>query len=124
LRGGAVTLADLRGHPFAVAFWASWCPGCHTEAPALERFATSPSGRGKVVAIDYSDPLMSHVRAFLERYRWTFPVLADPNGVSGDAYGVANLPTTVIVNAQGRIVARESGPQTVASLDRALSAAG
>ena len=67
---------------------------------------------------------MSHVRAFLERYRWTFPVLADPNGVSGDAYGVANLPTTVIVNAQGRIVARESGPQTVASLDRALSAAG
>ena len=58
-----MTLADLRGHPFAVAFWASWCPGCHTEAPALERFATSPSGRGKVVAIDYSDPLMSQDQA-------------------------------------------------------------
>jgi thiol-disulfide isomerase/thioredoxin len=124
VRGQAVTLAALRGRAVAIAFVASWCPGCRTEAPALERFAVSPAGRGRLVAIDSSDPVSRDARAFVTRYHWTFTVLNDAAGVTGDAYGVDHLPTTVILNAEGRIVARDSGPQTVASLERALRAAG
>ncbi len=119
--GRAVTVADLRGHPTAVVFFASWCPDCHTEAPAIARFAVSPAGRGRLVAVDdddYRDP-----RQFVAHYHWGFPVLSDPSGNTSDAYEVAHLPTTVILNAKGEIVAHEVGPQTVASLTRALSAA-
>jgi hypothetical protein len=49
--------------------------------------------------------------------------LKDRDGVTGDAYGVAHLPTTVILNAKGEIVARDVGPQTVSSLSRAVNAA-
>jgi thiol-disulfide isomerase/thioredoxin len=121
LQGGPMTIAKLHGHPEAIVFFASWCPGCHTEALAVERFASSHAGSGKVLSIDYSD--YGNVRGFISRYRWTFPVLRDPDGVTGDAYGVAHLPTTVILNAKGEIVARDVGPQTVASLSRAVNAA-
>lgn len=124
LRGEPLTLAALRGRSVAIAFVASWCPGCRTEAPALERFAVSPAGRGRLLAIDSSDPIRRDAHAFVSRYHWTFTVLDDANGATGDAYGVEHLPTTVILNADGRIVARDSGPQTVASLERALRGAG
>ena len=123
ISGRAVTVASLRGHAAAIAFVASWCNPCHAEAAALERFSSSTAGRGQLVAIDYAD--YGDVRGgLIAPYRWSFPVLSDRSGATGDAYGVQHLPTTVILNAAGDIVARESGPQTVASLRRALARAG
>jgi thiol-disulfide isomerase/thioredoxin len=122
LNGIATTISQLHGHPAAVAFVASWCGPCHVEAPALERFATSASGRGRLVGIDDAD--FGNARALLiERYHWTFPVLEDQSGSTAAAYGVLHLPATVILNASGEIVARLSGAQTAASLERALRAA-
>jgi len=122
LHGHAVTIADLHGHPAVIAFVASWCTPCREEAPALETFASSGAGRGRLVAVDYAD--YGDIQALIERYHWTFPVLADQSGSTGDAYGVLHLPIAVIINSAGRIVARQSGAQTVASLARALHAAG
>ncbi|MGD0196330.1 MAG: TlpA disulfide reductase family protein [Solirubrobacteraceae bacterium] len=122
LRGTAVTVAALRGHAVAVAFFASWCPGCHTEAAALERVAAS-AGPDRVVGVAYDDRTASAI-GFASRYRWTFPLLDDPAGNTGAAYGISHLPTTVILNARGQIVAREVGPQTVTRLRAALRAAG
>jgi peroxiredoxin len=121
LRGLPVTLAALHGHPAALVFYAAWCTGCHTEARAVERFAASSAGAHRIVAVDDDD--FANPAAFLTRYGWTFPVLSDPDGVASDAYGVTHLPTTVILNADSRIVARDQGPQTVASLTHALALA-
>ena len=112
--GPAVTLADLRGHAAAVVFFASWCDGCHKEAHAVARFAASRLGRGHVIAIDTSDG--GPWRGFLQRYGWRFPIFRDRNGLLSDAYGVHALPTTVIVDARGRIAASSSGVQTFAGL--------
>ena len=123
LSGKPVTVADLRGRAVAITFVASWCGPCHAEAAALESFAASPAGNGRLVAIDYAD--YGNVRReLIARYHWTFPVLGDQSGTTGDAYGVPHLPATVIVNATGDIVARDSGPETVASLRRAVALAG
>jgi len=123
LSGKPVTVAELRGRAVAIAFVASWCGPCHAEAAALERFASSSSGKGRLVAVDYAD--YGNVRGeLIGRYHWTFPVLGDQAGTTGDAYRVLHLPTTVILDAAGDIVARDSGQQTVASLRRALADAG
>jgi cytochrome c biogenesis protein CcmG/thiol:disulfide interchange protein DsbE len=123
LAGPPVTLAALRGHPTLVTFWASWCGPCAREAAALERFARSPTGRGRLVAVDWNDELAG-ARAFVARYGWTFPTLRDAEGTVGNAYGLTGLPSTFAIDAHGRIRATLRGPQTVQTLDRALSSVG
>jgi len=63
LAGAPVTLASLlagaHGRPALVVFWASWCGPCAKEAPALERFSRSAVGRGRIVGVDWSDPIIS-----------------------------------------------------------------
>ena len=119
--GKPTTLAQLHGRAAVVVFFASWCDGCKHEAPAIARFARSPAGRGRVVAIDYDDG--ADWRSFLREYGWRFPVLDDSIGETGAAYQIRGLPTAVFLDPRGRIASASSVPQTVASLTRGLSAA-
>ena len=110
-------------HAALVIFWASWCEPCQHEAPAVERFAQSAAGRGRVVGVDYGESELSGPRAFVHRYGWTIPVLLDPDARAGEAYGVTSLPNTFAIDARGRIVRTLRGPQTEQSLAQALAAA-
>lgn len=123
LAGQAVTLpkvlASARGRATLVTFWASWCGPCGREAAALERFADSPAGQGRLVAIDWSDEL-SGARKFVKKHDWRFPVLRDAEGRVGNDYGLTGLPTTYVLDSEGRISSVLRGPQTQATLERAL----
>jgi thiol-disulfide isomerase/thioredoxin len=125
LVGARVTLAGLLasagGRPALVVFWASWCGPCGEEAPELERFARSATGRGRIVGVDWSDPSRPQARAFVRRYAWTFPILRDAEGFVGNAYHLPNLPTTFVVDTHGRIRAVLRGPQSQHSLRTALA---
>jgi cytochrome c biogenesis protein CcmG/thiol:disulfide interchange protein DsbE len=123
LQGPPVTLADLKGKPALINFWASWCEPCREEAPEVAHLSRSLHGRAVVVGVDYTDR-EGGARSFLRRYGWTFPVLADPNGVYGAHYGFSGLPTTIVLDSRGRIAATLRGPQSVSSFRHALSAAG
>ncbi|HWH10828.1 MAG TPA: TlpA disulfide reductase family protein [Solirubrobacteraceae bacterium] len=121
--GSGVSLASLRGHPVLVNFFASWCLPCQQEAPALARFASSPAGQGHLVGVDTGDTSVKDANQFVARYGWGFSVLDDANSTTANAYGVGGLPTTYVVDADGRIVQKLLGPQTEASLTAALRAA-
>ena len=127
LAGRRATLATLRhtagGRPALVVFWASWCEPCRREALAVERFALSPAGSGRVVGVDWSDEAAS-ARGFIGKYRWSFPNLRDGEGSVGYAYGLTGLPTTFVIGADGHIERTLRGPQTEQTLGRALGAAG
>jgi thiol-disulfide isomerase/thioredoxin len=124
LVGGPLTLhgllAGAGGKPALVVFWASWCDGCGEEAPAIERFATSAAGRGRIVGVDWSDARSGAI-GFIRHHRWTFPNLRDAEGLVGDSYRLTVLPTTFVLDGRGRIRAMLRGPQSVASLRRALA---
>jgi cytochrome c biogenesis protein CcmG, thiol:disulfide interchange protein DsbE len=126
LSGPPVTLATLRsaaaGRPALVVFWASWCEPCQHEAPAVERFARSSAGRGRVVGVDWSDEAQS-ARRFIEKYRWSFSNLRDGEGSVGLAYGLTSLPTTFVLGAEGHVKETLRGPQTEQTLGRALASA-
>jgi cytochrome c biogenesis protein CcmG/thiol:disulfide interchange protein DsbE len=127
LAGPAATLATLHatanGQSTLVVFWASWCEPCRHEAPAVERFALSPAGRGRVVGVDWSDEAAS-ARSFIGKYHWSFPNLRDGEGSVGYAYGLTGLPTTFVIGADGRIEQTLRGPQTEQTLRHALGSAG
>ncbi|HEX3241492.1 MAG TPA: TlpA disulfide reductase family protein [Solirubrobacterales bacterium] len=118
-----VTLADLRGAPALINFWASWCDPCRHEAPELERLSRSLPGGSHLVGVDYTDQEDS-ARAFIRSYHWTFPILSDPDGIYGARYGFSGLPATVAIDARGRIVQTLRGPQTISDFREALAAAG
>ena len=104
-------------------FWASWCGPCKQEAPQLRAFDASIGNRASLVGVDWNDRPDS-ARAFIAQSHWAYPVLRDPSGGVGNAYGLNGLPTTFVLNAKGQIVQRLQGPQTVASLNQAVAAAG
>jgi thiol-disulfide isomerase/thioredoxin len=124
LAGPSLTLADLltaaRGRPALVVFWASWCEPCAREAPALERFSRSSTGRGRMVGVDWSDALAG-ARSFIRRYSWTFSNFRDSDGTVGNDYHLTGLPTTFVLDGRGRIRAVLRGPQDEGSLGRALA---
>jgi thiol-disulfide isomerase/thioredoxin len=126
LSGPRVTLSSLlasaHGRRTLVTFWASWCTPCGEEAGALERFALSPAGRGRIVGVDFSEGAAA-ARGFIRRHRWTFANLRDTYGVAGNAYRMRNLPTTFAIDASGHIAQTLRGPQTFAALTRAASGA-
>jgi thiol-disulfide isomerase/thioredoxin len=124
LAGPATTLRDAlasaHGRATLITFWASWCGPCTREAGALERFSRSPSGKGRLIGVDWSDGL-SGARAFVAKHGWTFPVLRDAEGTVGNDYRLTGLPTTFVLDADGRIRSELRGPQTQATLARAMA---
>jgi thiol-disulfide isomerase/thioredoxin len=120
LVGPRVDLAQLRGKPAIVHFWASWCGPCTKEAPEIARLPAALRGRATVVGVDWSD---SHAGAerFVGKHGWTFPILEDDAGRSGTAWHIQGLPTTFVLDARGRIVKKLTGPQTVKGLRAVLS---
>jgi cytochrome c biogenesis protein CcmG, thiol:disulfide interchange protein DsbE len=126
LSGPPVSISSLvatgHGRPAVIAFWASWCGPCIGEAAELERFAQSAAGRGRLVGVDISDDA-DQARAFIARHHWTFANVRDAESAVGHAYGVIGPPATFIIDRHAHIVATLRGPQTVASLTRAIAAA-
>jgi len=117
--GGELVMAELRGQPLLINFWATWCPPCVKEMPVLDRFAAAQAQRLRVVglAIDRLEP----VREFLARQPVGFDIgLAAVAGTElGRSLGneVGALPFTVLLNAPGRLVQRKLGETNYAELE-------
>jgi cytochrome c biogenesis protein CcmG/thiol:disulfide interchange protein DsbE len=119
LRPPGTDLAALRGKPALVDFFASWCIPCMQEAAALRQVSEAIGDRATVVAVDWDDA-GGPARAFVRKHGWRFPVLADTSGKAGESYGLIGLPTSFVLDPQGRIVTTFRGPQSAATLRQAL----
>jgi peroxiredoxin len=102
-RGQSFGLADLRGQVVVLNFWATWCPPCRAEMPALEEVYQARRSDGLVVlAVDQAEA-PSLVSAFREELALTFPLLLDPGYVVSDDYRVRLLPSTFFIDRAGVI---------------------
>ncbi len=104
LDGGTARLSDLRGKGVILNFWATWCPPCRFEMPALQRVYQENQDRIVVVGLNLtaSDDINA-VRAFIQEMGLTFPIWLDVEGEVADMYNLVALPTTFFIDAQGTI---------------------
>jgi cytochrome c biogenesis protein CcmG/thiol:disulfide interchange protein DsbE len=102
LNGRMWRLEDRKGKVVLINFWATWCPPCAEETPVLKRVAREFHGAGFElvgVAMDEDGPRV--VRDFVARHRVEYPVLM-PSRREIAASGIENLPTSYLVDRQGR----------------------
>ncbi len=121
LDGGMVRLEALRGRPVVLNFWATWCPPCRVEIPAFSRLAAR---RPDVVVLGIAaDGTPETLRAAGADLGATYPILRGTPEVFG-AYGVTTYPTTVVLDAEGRIVHAHTGLMLDPHLSYALVSSG
>jgi len=101
--GGQVSLSKLRGQVVMINFWASWCGPCRQEFPALDQIYAKYKPMGFTLVGINVESKKADAERFLGTQKVSFPILFDPdNKVSGD-FGVKAMPTTVLVDRQGRV---------------------
>ena len=113
LDGQPLDLADYRGRVVVLNSWASWCGPCRDEVPAFARLSTAVDpAKVAVVGLDVDDDPAA-ARAFASEFAMPYPSVVDATGaILSTIPGVppAALPSTVILDASGRIAARIVGP--------------
>ena len=100
---GAFTLSEHRGHPIVLNFWASWCPPCRAEFPALQAAANRYSDQGLVLVGVAIQDTEDDARAFLKEQNTTFFAGQDLTGQVALDYGITALPATLFITPDGRI---------------------
>jgi peroxiredoxin len=104
LEGERAQLSDLRGSPVIVNFWATWCPPCRAEMPELEAVWRQYKDTGLVLlGVDQAESANVVAQFARGALGVTFPILLDTNLAVRDQYAVRALPTTVFIDAAGRI---------------------
>ncbi|QRK05747.1 redoxin domain-containing protein [Archangium violaceum] len=107
--GMRVSLDELKGRPVVINFWASWCGPCKMEHPVLEWGAREFGGQAQFLGMVFEDT-EDNARRFLSQMGASFPQLVDPNSQVAVDYGVAGVPETYFIDAQGIIRGKHVGP--------------
>jgi cytochrome c biogenesis protein CcmG, thiol:disulfide interchange protein DsbE len=105
LEGRQVNLSALRGKVVVVNLWASWCPPCRAEMPALDKLYDANRARGlEVLAVNATNQDSERdARAFVQQLGLSFPILLDRAGTAGQRYLLRSLPTTIFIDRRGVI---------------------
>ncbi len=103
LIGETYTLSEFQGQAVLVNLWATWCPPCRAEMPAIEKMYQEFKEQGLVVlAVDMTyqdDPLA--VAPFAKEYGLTFPILLEETGAMAATYQLRSLPSSFFINRNG-----------------------
>jgi thiol-disulfide isomerase/thioredoxin len=122
LAGQVWRLAEMRGRVVLINFWASWCEPCRAEMPSLQRLGALHPQELVVLAVNFKEPT-AKVQQFVRRTDLTLPVLQDPLGEMARAWGVTIFPSTVLIDANGKVrgVLRGELDWTGSEADRLLA---
>jgi cytochrome c biogenesis protein CcmG/thiol:disulfide interchange protein DsbE len=115
---GTLQLADLRGYPVVLNFWASWCSPCQQEAALLASTAEAHRGRVVFVGVDVND-LTGDARHFLDTHDAPY-VAVHAGSSTAERFGLIGLPETFYVDRRGRIEDVTRGQLSAATLQREL----
>ena len=128
LDGRELSLSDYQGKYLLVNFWATWCGPCKVEMPSLESLYRKFKKRNFAVIAVSNDIFGAQVvEPYIQAQDFTFPVGLDPKLKVSNQFGVISLPTTFLINPQGKIIGVLNGaenwvdPKTLLYFDQLLA---
>ncbi|MEW5738289.1 MAG: redoxin domain-containing protein [Myxococcota bacterium] len=104
-----VSLADFKGKPIVINFWATWCGPCQTEHPVLDWAAKKYANDAVFLGIVFEDN-EQNTKRFLARNGWSFVQLFDPKSTVAVDYGVSGVPETYFIDRHGIINHKVAAP--------------
>ncbi|ARJ39828.1 thiol-disulfide oxidoreductase [Sporosarcina ureae] len=115
LAGETVTLSELKGKKVILNFWATWCPPCKAEMPHMESFYSKLTDEDQIelIAVNVTESErrgIGEVETFVDSYGLSFPIPLDQTAEVTHKYGVISMPTTFMIDTQGRIAQKVVGP--------------
>ena len=112
LDSGSITLKELRGQLVFLNFWATWCPPCKEEMPSMERLYRRHKEHGfTIVAISIDSGGSDRVASFVKKLGLSFPIGLDPKTEVANRYTVRALPSSFLIDRDGKTVAVALGPR-------------
>ncbi len=121
--GAPFALSSLRGRVVVLDFWAPWCVPCRASFPFLDRLREKYAAESLAVVGLTLEESEEAIDAFLEAVPVRFPVVSDPTGRAGEALGVVAMPTTFLLDREGRVAGRFEGgdPKVHERIDAAVA---
>lgn len=108
LNGQTVSLNDYRDKVLFLNVWATWCAPCRAEMPDMANLHQELSGEGlSIVAVTDEDP--ETVNRFLAENSYPFTVLLDPENILSERFSIEGIPTTFVVDSEGRLALQQTG---------------
>jgi len=109
-QGKPVSFADFKGKPVVVNLWATWCQPCLKEMPSLDRLQSQLADKLAVAAVSEDRAGPDRVGPFVAAMGLRkLKIYLDPKSDVGHAFNVRGLPTSIVIDAQGRVVGRVEG---------------
>lgn len=109
LNGNKVSLADYKGKPVYLNFWATWCPPCRGEMPGIEKVYRAYKDKGlTVLAVDLGED-KGTVKDFIKQNNYSFTVLLDSDQSVAEKYNISAIPVSYFIDKEGNIAAKKIG---------------
>jgi thiol-disulfide isomerase/thioredoxin len=121
--GDRVHLEELRGSAVVLDFWATWCEPCQRIAPILDRVSRKHQGKGVVVVGVNTSDEPGLAPQFAKKKGLSYPIVYDAGDEVAQRYGVTNLPTLVVINTKGNVVAVQVAPDDEGTIEDLISQA-
>jgi peroxiredoxin len=122
LDGKTYRLSDYRGKWVLVNYWATWCPPCREELPELEVFHSNHKDKDAVVlGVAMERIKKERLQAFIDEQFISYPILMMKPAASTELGRVPGLPTSYLIDPNGKLAARQVGPVTLEDLETFIS---
>ncbi|WP_281252227.1 thiol-disulfide oxidoreductase ResA [Sediminibacillus massiliensis] len=115
--GGQLSLDDLEGKGVMLNFWATYCGPCKEEMPYMQSLYPEYKEKGVEIVAVSLDSTDLVVNRFVDQYELSFPILRDNNNQVLELYDVGELPSTLFINPEGKVVEKVSGALTLDRLE-------
>lgn len=111
INGQIISLEQLKGKPILLNFWATWCGACKEEMPSMQRLHDSAKHNGgfHVIAISIDRSNFKKVDQYAKKLKLKFPILLDPDRETRKAYFIRGLPTSYLIDSEGKLRGFVSG---------------